>query len=113
MLHELHSAVLPFRAVENRVAFVRADSNGSSQIVDATGRIVGQAPLWTTNVLVSQVSIGDGRGTLFTRWGDWFAWLCVLFFTAGTIGIVYNQRKNKSRGETTLGGEQAPVAVLQ
>lgn len=78
VLHRLHGAMLPFRAVENGVPFVRADSNGLSQIVDAQGRIVGQSPLFTPDVLVGDVALGDGQGTFFTRTGDWLAYTCLL-----------------------------------
>ena len=68
--------MLPFRAVENAVPFVRADSNGLSQIVDAQGRIVAQSPLYAPDVLVATVPLGPGKGTFFTRWGDWLAYVC-------------------------------------
>lgn len=76
VLHHLHAALMPFRAVENRVAFVRADPNGISQIIAPSGRIVAQTPLYRAEALVADVSLGDGKGTFFTRWGDWFAYLC-------------------------------------
>jgi apolipoprotein N-acyltransferase len=82
VLHELHSAMLPFRAVENHVPFVRADSNGCSQIINANGRIVGQSPLWQADIRVGDVALGDGRGTFFTRWGDWLPFLCALLAAA-------------------------------
>ena len=77
VLHRLHGTMLPFRAAENAVPFVRADSNGLSQIVDAQGYIVGQSPLFTPDVLVGDVALGDGRGTFFTRYGDWLAYACL------------------------------------
>jgi apolipoprotein N-acyltransferase len=77
VLHCLHSAMQPFRAVENHIPFIRADANGLSQIIDANGRLVGQAPLFAADALMGDVTLGDGKGTLFTRWGDWFAYLCL------------------------------------
>lgn len=103
VLHELHSAVLPFRAVENRVPFVRSDSNGTSQIIESNGQVVQQSPLWATDVCLGTVGLGDGHGTLFSRWGDWFAWLCVLFFTAGTIRLAYSQSKKQDPDEQKPG----------
>ena len=85
VLHHLHGAMLPFRAVENRVPFVRADSNGLSQIVGVTGEIVGQSPLFAPDVLVATLRLGSGPGTVFTRWGDWLTYLCLLVIGAGTI----------------------------
>lgn len=78
ILHNLHCAMLPLRAVENRVPIVRSDSNGESQIVGKSGRVIGQGPLWQPDVLVGTVALGTGAGTFFTQWGDWFAYLCVL-----------------------------------
>jgi len=82
VLHYLHAAVLPFRAVENRVPFVRADATGCSQVIDSTGRVLREAPLYAADTLVADVTLGNGRGTLFTRLGDWLAYLCLLL-TAG------------------------------
>jgi apolipoprotein N-acyltransferase len=81
ILHRLHAALVPFRAVENRVPFVRADANGLSQIIDATGRIISQAPLYASDAVIGDVTLGDGKGTTFTRLGDWLAYLC-LFLVA-------------------------------
>jgi apolipoprotein N-acyltransferase len=85
VLHRLHAALVPFRAVENAVPIIRADSNGLSQVVDATGQIVGQSPLFAADILVREVRLGDGRGTLFTRLGDWFAYLCLLVLAGGAL----------------------------
>ncbi|MBV9470189.1 MAG: hypothetical protein JO316_19130 [Abitibacteriaceae bacterium] len=78
ILHYLHGALQPFRAIENRVPFVRTDSNGLCQIVDVSGHIIGQTPLNASTVLVRDVTLGNGQGTVFTRYGDWFAYLCGL-----------------------------------
>ena len=96
VLHRLHGAMLPFRAVENGVPFVRADSNGLSQIVDAQGRIVAQSPLYAPDVLVATVPLGSGKGTFFTRWGDWLAYACLAGAVAGWIGT----RKRKTPPST-------------
>ena len=85
VLHHLHGAMLPFRAAENRVPFVRADSNGLSQIVDGDGRIVAQSPLFKPDVLVGGVDLGSGQGTFFTRWGDWLAYGCLLVVAGGLV----------------------------
>jgi len=95
VLHRLHGAMLPFRAVENGVPFVRADSNGLSQIVDAQGRIVGQSPLFTPDVLVGDVALGDGQGTFFTRSGDWLAYACLLVVCGSLLARFRPQREPK------------------
>ena len=96
VLHRLHGAMLPFRAAENAVPFVRADSNGLSQIVNANGQILAQSPLYVPDVLVEVVPLGDGRGTFFTRWGDWLAYLCLLTAVAGLIAATTVTMKRKT-----------------
>jgi apolipoprotein N-acyltransferase len=93
-LHYLHATMLPFRAVENHVPFVRADATGLSQIVDRTGSIVGQSGLYVPDALVGEVLPGDGRGTLFTRLGDWLAYLCLL-----VTGMLVFPRFRKETGK--------------
>lgn len=78
ILHRLHAALLPFRAAENQVAFVRSDSNGLSQIIAPSGRILAQGPLYAPAVLVETVSLGAGKGTFYTRAGDWFPVGCMV-----------------------------------
>jgi apolipoprotein N-acyltransferase len=87
VLHRLHGTMLPFRAVENRVPFIRADSNGLSQIVDAEGRIIGQSPLFTPDVLVGSLVLGTGQGTFFTRFGDWLAYGYLLVVLGGVAAL--------------------------
>ena len=101
VLHELHAAMIPFRAVENHVAFVRADPNGRSQIIDPNGRVIAVSPMRVAEALVAPVRLGDGRGTFFTRWGDWLAYLCV----GVTLAIVGRGAKWRSPARTTAAPE--------
>ena len=87
VLHRLHGAMLPFRAVENGVPFVRADSNGLSQIINAQGRILAQSPLYAPDILVADVPLGSGSGTFFTRVGDWLAYACLLVVALALVSI--------------------------
>lgn len=106
VLHLLHAAQLPFRAVENRVPFVRADSNGASQVIAADGRIVAQGPLWAPGVVAGSVLPGDGRGTFFTRFGDRFAYGCV----AGALLLGLGVRASRALVPAAASWEQAAGA---
>jgi apolipoprotein N-acyltransferase len=92
-LHHLHSALMPFRAAENRVAIVRAEPGGLSQIVDPWGRIVEQAPMYRPEAVVASVPLGDGRGTFFTHYGDWWAHSCTSFALVGLSFCFYPVRR--------------------
>lgn len=79
-----HYTHVVFRAVENRVAMVKADGGYDSAIIDPYGRILAQAafPEGGEATLVADVQIGTGNGTLGTRLGDWAGWL-------GLAGMIF------------------------
>jgi len=75
------------RAVENRVATVKADVAYSAMIVDPYGRILAHrdgAPEGKAFALVADVPLGTGN-TLHTRVGDWVGWLALAGFVFLTI----------------------------
>ena len=83
-----HYTHVVFRAIENRVAMVKADGSYNSAIIDPYGRIVELAvyPEGGEATLVGDVQIGHGRGTITTRLGDWMGWLGLaglIFFSFG------------------------------
>jgi apolipoprotein N-acyltransferase len=89
-----------FRAVENRVATVKADTVYSSAIVDPYGRIVAKrngAPEGEAFALVADVPLGVANA-LYTALGDWVGWLSL----AGLVFFVVFQEVVKRRAwETT------------
>lgn len=75
----LHQAMAEFRAVENGTAMVRVTRSGGSGAVDPYGRRCAFLDSYTTEdaVLVANVPVRAGRGTMYSSAGDLFAWLCV------------------------------------
>jgi apolipoprotein N-acyltransferase len=72
-----HFQLAAFRAIENGTPLLRAGSSGFSGAFDAFGRVLA----WTDHfsgarTMVAQIPVG-GVPTLYARFGDWFAWLCV------------------------------------
>lgn len=83
-----HYTHVVFRAIENRVAMVKADGGYDSAIVDPYGRINALAvfPEGGGATLVADVLLGSGNGTINTRLGDWVGWLGIagmVFFSFG------------------------------
>jgi apolipoprotein N-acyltransferase len=74
---EQHLRMARVRAVENRRWLVRSTNNGFTASVDPYGRILEPLP---PDVRAAADLPYDFRTdeTLYTRFGDWFAWLCVL-----------------------------------
>ena len=86
-----------FRAVENRVYVVRCANTGISCFIDPYGRIVDRVRDETgRDILVRGVVTRNviplNSNTIYTRYGDWFAWLCS-FFTMGFLFVAL-LRKN-------------------
>lgn len=83
-----HLAVCVFRAVENRVGIARAVNTGVSGFIQPTGRIHGlhltrvDSPTpWPGNSGFSVANVGvDSRYTFYSRFGDWFGWMCALIW---------------------------------
>jgi apolipoprotein N-acyltransferase len=76
-----HLAMAVFRAVEHGAFLVRSANTGISAIIDPRGRIREQSAIFAEAVLVGKIR-DQAAGTLYTRIGDFFAWLAV----AGSAG---------------------------
>ncbi len=72
-----HFGMVVLRAVENRVAFARAANTGISGFIDPTGRIVTASPIFEQIALKGVLPIGR-IPTFYTRFGDVFAYGCVI-----------------------------------
>ncbi|MDF1519643.1 MAG: hypothetical protein P1P73_04095 [Brevefilum sp.] len=99
-----HYTHVVFRAIENRVAMVKADGGYDSVIVDPYGRIKALASYTEGGgaTLVAEVLLGSGNGTINTRLGDWVGWLGiagVVFFMFGGPFLVKAAEKKDEEGE--------------
>ena len=74
---EQHLRMARVRAVENRRWIVRTTNNGITVSIDPYGRIFRPLP---QDIRAAADLPYDFRTdkTLYTRFGDWFAWLCLL-----------------------------------
>jgi apolipoprotein N-acyltransferase len=80
-----HYTHLVFRAVENRVAMVKADVGFDSAIIDSSGRILERTvtPKPEADILIADLPLGSGDAPL-VRLGDWFGPLAL----AGMLAFV-------------------------
>ncbi|AEJ62158.1 Apolipoprotein N-acyltransferase [Spirochaeta thermophila DSM 6578] len=69
-----HMTISVFRAVENRRSLVRSTNGGITTAISPNGEILASLPPFVQDYLVCEVPVFTGRTTLYTRWGDWFAW---------------------------------------
>jgi apolipoprotein N-acyltransferase len=97
-----HLAQATLRAVENRVPLVRAANTGISAIVEPSGRIRWQGPLYETLWHADRIS-WPGVRTFYTRFGDVFVRACV---AAVAIALALGIARRPSTGG---GPEQLPA----
>ncbi len=72
-----HLAQARVRAVENRRWLLRDTNNGFTASIDPYGRVVASLPTDVRGELDAPYAF-RGDATLYTRWGDWIAWLSIL-----------------------------------
>jgi len=83
-------AMSAFRAVENRVPMVRCTNTGISCFIDPFGRIVDRITdaegrdIFIRGILARTITTTNEK-TIYTRFGDWFAWLCLVVSAAALL----------------------------
>ena len=90
---EQHVRMARVRAVENRRWIVRSTNNGFTVSIDPYGRII-EPLLPDVRAAVDLPYDFRTDETIYTRFGDWFAWLCVLVSVILVIGN-WKQRSNE------------------
>jgi apolipoprotein N-acyltransferase len=69
-----HEALAIWRAIENRRFLVRVTNTGVTDVVDPAGRVLLRMPVFQPAATVTEVRRLH-LGSVYTRFGDWFAWL--------------------------------------
>lgn len=97
----LHSRMAIMRGVENGLPVVRAARSGLLTVTDARGRVLAQTraaddlETITVDLPVRPVS------TLYTAWGDWFAWLCLALTSAAALGAAPKRKVERAMRNPT------------
>ncbi len=105
---EQHLRMARVRAVENRRWLLRVTNNGYTVSVDPYGRIVASLPPDIRQAADLPYDFRSDK-TVYARFGDWFAWLCVIisvilllsvFRTGGTSADRLENEPRNSKNET-------------
>lgn len=81
---EQHLALVRMRAVENRRYILRSTNDGITASIDPAGRVLQTLPMYVETsgrLPFSHVT----STTVYTRYGDWFAWMCVGISAVGVL----------------------------
>jgi apolipoprotein N-acyltransferase len=77
-----HFEIVRMRALENRRWIIRSTNNGISAAIDPAGRVTQQEPPYREAVANMGFNY-ESATTFYTRYGDWFIWLCAAISAAG------------------------------
>jgi apolipoprotein N-acyltransferase len=84
----LHGRMAILRGVEDGFSIARAPRHGILTISDDRGRILAER--YTNSqpfvTLLAELPV-EHDSTLYSRWGNWFAWLCVLLFFLSRLSV--------------------------
>ena len=87
-----HLSMAVLRSVENRVAMARCANTGISGFIDSRGRILQVTTLFEDATMLGSIQLGEGK-TLYTRYGDWLAWTCLVVTVLGFGYAMIGRRK--------------------
>jgi len=99
MASKQHAINALFRAVETKLPLLRVANTGVTCVIDPYGRMTqvlrdSHGSTFFEGVLLSQLSVPrDPMTTFYTRYGDWFSYLCFGMMLVGILSIFL--RKNK------------------
>jgi apolipoprotein N-acyltransferase len=79
-----HLQQVVFRCIENRVPQARACNTGISAFVDSCGRVTQTIPAGAEGTAVQALRL-DSRVPIYTRYGDVFAYSCLVVSAAVTL----------------------------
>lgn len=90
--NHLHTATVAFRAAENGVPIVSAECACMSTVFDGHGKVLAQSREHANAVVFANATLRRGT-TVFTRTGDWFAYLCAAAMALWVVLCVRARRR--------------------
>lgn len=87
-----HLASAVFRAVETNRPVLRTTNVGITGYINERGEVLGASDSYTEDIRVWSMTKSDGSKTFYVKYGDWFAWLSVLF-SLGLLIWSFTKRK--------------------
>ncbi len=90
-----HFSIAVFRAVENRVFIARAANTGITGFIDPKGKIIRKGDIFTEEAMSETIRLSKMK-TLYTLYGDVFAWVCS-GLSLLLLGYAFSQKRGKGR----------------
>jgi len=88
----MHTELSMFRAIENGCSMLRTTLEGLTMGADCQGRVLSQLDFYKTlknRTIITELPV-KGVKTIYSRAGDWFAWLCVILLVFLISSVSFN-----------------------
>jgi apolipoprotein N-acyltransferase len=120
-----HFIAASYLAIEYRTTLVRCANAGYSVVVDPSGRIIADLPVFTESALATAVPVYAREATVYAQYGDWFAYVCFIFmgcFVIYYFWLLWFKRDDDDikyititigRKETATEQNEAPAPAVQ
>ncbi|MBL8968391.1 MAG: apolipoprotein N-acyltransferase [Spirochaetaceae bacterium] len=92
-----HFAAARFRAIEFRRTLVRSTNGGLTCVVDPSGAVIAELPLFEQAALRTEIPIHRGPATAYLLLGDWFARLCLLLSASWSLILIAKDFRARRR----------------
>lgn len=93
-----HYVISWYRALEFRTTLVRSTNSGVTVVVDPTGHVLADAPLFKETYLNYQVPLYKNTKTLYFIFGEWLSFILVLFIAVYTFfAILLTEKSVKNK----------------
>ena len=80
-----HFCIASYRAIEYRTTLVRSTNAGYSVVVDPSGKVIADQPLFEDSALAYDVPIYKRVITPYARFGNWLPYSCIVLFALVSI----------------------------
>lgn len=91
-----HMALGVFRSVENKRTTIRSTNSGITCMVTPWGEVINPLEPFTEAWAIYEAPIFTGE-TLYTRWGDWFAYVCLIASASAVLGCLFRRKPRMKR----------------
>ena len=75
-----HFVIASYRAIEYRTTLVRCANAGYSVVVDPSGKVIKDMPLFEAQALAADVPVYKHSMTTYARYGNWMPYTFIIFF---------------------------------
>ena len=80
-----HFVIASYRAIEYRTTLVRSANAGYSVVVDPSGKVIADLPLFEEAALATDIPVFKREMTTYARFGNWLPYLCLVIFILSAL----------------------------